>query len=74
MSDATAITIVTPTGCIGNRGIDRATFAAVVAEAKPDAIAVDAGSIDCGPWYLGAGREHSPLSHIEWDIETILAE
>lgn len=69
-----AITVITPTGCIGNRSIDRTTFAAVVAKENPDAIAVDAGSVDCGPWYLGAGREHSPLSHIEWDIETILAE
>jgi hypothetical protein len=67
-----SITIITPTGCIGNRGIDREALAAAVAAEAPHAIAVDAGSIDCGPWYLGAGREHSPIAHIEWDIEVIL--
>lgn len=67
-----SVTVITPTGCIGNRGIDRRAMAAAVAAEGPHAIAVDAGSADCGPWYLGAGREHSPLAHIEWDIEVIL--
>ena len=69
-----AVTIVTPTGCIGNRGIDRAALRRAVVEGKADAIAVDAGSIDCGPWYLGTGKEHSPRLNIEWDIDAILEE
>jgi hypothetical protein len=69
-----SVTVVTPTGCIGNRGIDKAALKACIANARPDAIAVDAGSIDCGPWYLGAGKAHSPRRNIEWDLDTILCE
>lgn len=69
-----AVTVVTPTGCIGNRGIDRAALRHAVVAEKADAIAVDAGSVDCGPWYLGTGMEHSPRRNIEWDIDAILEE
>lgn len=67
-----AVTVITPTGCIGNRGVDRRALEQAVEVEQPDVIAVDAGSMDCGPWYLGAGKEHSPLLNIEWDIECIL--
>lgn len=66
------VTVITPTGCIGNRGVDRRALEQAVEAERPDVIAVDAGSIDCGPWYLGAGKEHSPLLNIEWDVECIL--
>lgn len=69
-----AVTVVTPTGCIGNRGVDRAALRRAVVAENADAIAVDAGSVDCGPWYLGAGMEHSPRRNIEWDIDAILEE
>lgn len=69
-----AATILTPTGCIGNRGIDRRLLQNAIIAERPDAIAVDAGSADCGPWYLGAGKEHSPRRNIEWDLEAILSE
>jgi hypothetical protein len=69
-----AVTVVTPTGCIGNRGIDEAALRNCIRVDKPDAIAVDAGSIDCGPWYLGSGKAHSPRRNIEWDLDTILAQ
>lgn len=69
-----AATILTPTGCIGNRGIDRRILRNAIIAERPDAIAVDAGSADCGPWYLGAGKEHSPRRNIEWDLEAILSE
>jgi hypothetical protein len=68
------VTVVTPTGCIGNRGIDKAALRNCILKDRPDAIAVDAGSIDCGPWYLGAGQAHSPRRNIEWDLDTILTE
>ena len=68
------VTVVTPTGCIGNRGIDKAAFKSCIQNARPDVVAVDAGSLDCGPWYLGSGQAHSPRRNIEWDIDTILTE
>lgn len=64
--------IITPVGCIGNRGVDKESFTSAVVSERPDAIAVDAGTMDCGPWYLGSGAAHSPVLNIEWDIETIL--
>lgn len=67
-----AVTVITPTGCIGNRGIDRAALDEAIRASQPEAIAVDAGSVDCGPWYLGAGAAHSPRRNIEWDLATIL--
>ncbi len=67
-----SVTVVTPTGCIGNRGINREALHRAVVEGAADVIAVDAGSVDCGPWYLGAGEEHSPQLNIEWDFDAIL--
>jgi hypothetical protein len=68
------VTIVTPTGCIGNRGIDEKALRNCIRMSRPDAIAVDAGSIDCGPWYLGSGHAHSPRRNIEWDLDVILSQ
>lgn len=67
-----SITVLTPVGCIGNRGVDRAALMDAMERHTPDVIAVDAGSLDCGPWYLGAGKAHSPYVNIRWDIECIL--
>jgi len=68
------VTVVTPTGCIGNRGICKEAFEETLDSEKPHCIAVDAGSLDCGPWYLGHGLPHSPISNIRWDIDVILSE
>jgi len=68
------ITVITPTGCIGNRGIHKETFQKVIQQETPDVVAVDAGSIDCGPWYLGSGLPHSPAQTIRWDLELLLGE
>jgi hypothetical protein len=68
------ITVVTPTGCIGNRGIHKESFQAVIRDEKPHVVASDAGSLDCGPWYLGAGKPHSPLRNITWDLDLLLSE
>jgi len=68
------VTVVTPTGCIGNRGIDSTILEQCIRTSRPDVIAVDAGSLDCGPWYLGSGQAHSPRRNIEWDIEAILSQ
>lgn len=66
--------VCTPTGCIGNRGINKEAFRACLDSENPDVIAVDAGSLDLGPWYLGKGLPHSPLTNIRWDLDVILSE
>ena len=68
------IKVLTPTGCIGNRGIHREAFIAALDNERPDAIAADAGSLDCGPWYLGTGQVHSPMANIRHDLEIVVAE
>ncbi|MFX0198789.1 MAG: acyclic terpene utilization AtuA family protein, partial [Candidatus Hodarchaeota archaeon] len=68
------ITIVTPTGCIGNRGTHKETFQKVMEEEHPDAVASDAGSLDCGPWYLGTGKPHSPVKNIRWDLDLLVSD
>ncbi len=67
-------TVVTPTGCIGNRGIHRETLVHVLDSVDVQAIASDAGSFDCGPWYLGMGQPHSPTRTIEWDLDLLLTQ
>jgi hypothetical protein len=66
------VTIVTPVGCIGNRGVDSKALEHAMERYRPHALAMDAGSMDCGPWYLGAGKEHSPSMNIDYDLETII--
>ena len=68
------IKVLTPTGCIGNRGIHREAFIAALDMERPDAIAADAGSLDCGPWYLGTGQVHSPMANIRHDLEIVITE
>lgn len=66
--------ILTPTGCIGNRGTHRETFLRALDEVKPDVLAMDGGSLDPGPYYLGAGQAHSPVKNVKWDYDMLLAE
>ena len=61
--------VLTPTGCIGNRGIHGPTFWKALDEYKVQAIASDAGSYDPGPHYLGAGIAHSPHDVIYHDLD-----
>lgn len=66
--------ILTPTGCIGNRGIHRESFLRALDEVKPDVLAMDGGSLDPGPYYLGAGQAHSPVLNVKWDLELLLTQ
>ena len=68
------LTVLTPTGCIGNRGLHREALIAALDAEKPNAMAVDGGSLDCGPWYLGTGQPHSPIANIRRDLEIIVTE
>ena len=66
------VTVITPVGCIGNRGVDKEALESAVKKTDPHALAMDAGSMDCGPWYLGSGSQHSPQLDIEWDLDVVL--
>jgi Acyclic terpene utilisation family protein AtuA len=68
------VVTLTPTGCIGNRGMHEEAFLDSLDRARPDVIGVDAGSFDCGPWYLGTGQPHSPIANIRRDLELLLTE
>ena len=68
------LTVLTPTGCIGNRGLHEEALIKALDDMKPGVIAVDGGSLDPGPWYLGAGHAHSPMVNIRRDLEIILRE
>jgi hypothetical protein len=68
------VVTLTPTGCIGNRGMHEEAFMGSLEASRPDVIAVDAGSFDCGPWYLGTGQPHSPIANVRRDLELLLRE
>jgi hypothetical protein len=68
------VVTLTPTGCIGNRGMNEEAFLASLDAAKPAVLAVDAGSFDCGPWYLGTGQPHSPMANMKRDLELLITE
>lgn len=50
----TSIKVLAPTGCIGS-GVRLDLFEQALLE-KPDVIAMDGGSTDSGPYYLGTGK------------------
>lgn len=62
---------IAPSGSMGS-GYDAAAFERCL-EAAPDFIAVDAGSTDMGPYYLGAGDLFLPRVSYKRDIEIMLA-
>lgn len=68
------LTVLTPTGCIGNRGMYPEAFINALEESNPQVMAVDGGSFDLGPYYLGKGLAHSPLTNIRQDLDLILTE
>jgi hypothetical protein len=63
--------ILAPTAILGY-GFPLASFAAGLA-LGPDLIAVDAGSTDPGPYYLGAGLPFTEGTAVERDLEPMLA-
>lgn len=64
--------VLTPTGCIGNRGIHAETFKKALDEVKPQVLAMDGGSLDPGAYYLGAGQAHSPVKNVTWDLDLLI--
>ena len=67
------VRIVAPTGSLGY-GFDRDDFRRAVAEHRPQVIAVDAGSTDPGPYYLGIGESFTTRLEVKSELELILTE
>ena len=63
--------VLSPTAILGY-GFPEKSFKAGV-EKRPDCIAVDAGSTDPGPYYLGAGKSFTSRTAVKRDLEFMLA-
>lgn len=62
---------VAPTGFLGY-GFSFEDFRRVVEEVKPDFLAVDAGSTDPGPYYLGSGESFITYGAVKKELELII--
>jgi hypothetical protein len=67
----TAFRVLSPTAILGY-GFPEKSFENGL-QKGPDLIAVDAGSTDPGPYYLGAGKSFTSRSAVKRDLELILA-
>jgi hypothetical protein len=63
--------VLSPTAILGY-GFPEKSFKAGVLS-RPDCIAVDAGSTDPGPYYLGAGKSFTSRAAVKRDLEFMLA-
>jgi hypothetical protein len=61
---------LSPTGILGY-GFPVESFKAGLAE-KPDLLAVDAGSVDPGPFYLGSGKPFTDRTGVKRDLKLLL--
>ncbi|MCC7271846.1 MAG: 3-methylaspartate ammonia-lyase, partial [Alphaproteobacteria bacterium] len=66
------IRIVSPTACLGLMPCSEAAFGKAIA-AGPKFIGVDAGSLDPGPHYLGAGLPHVARSQAKAELRMFMA-
>jgi hypothetical protein len=64
--------IVAATGCLGY-GFTTEDFTRVMRESRPHAIAVDAGSTDPGPYYLGSGESFAQELEVRSELEILIA-
>ena len=71
MTTLPPVRILSPTAILGY-GFPEASFAAGLA-LNPDVIAVDAGSTDPGPYYLGAGVSFTTRPAVKRDLRLMLA-
>lgn len=65
-----AIKVLTPTGAIGT-GFSRDAFIKALLE-RPDVIAMDAGSTDSGPHYLGTGTTKASASILRAELRVFM--
>ena len=68
----TRVSIVAPTGTLGY-GFDVADFHRVLTEYEADAIVIDAGSTDPGPYYLGSGESFTNNLEVKDELGVIIA-
>ncbi len=66
-----SFTVLSPTAILGY-GFPEASFERGLA-LEPDLIGVDAGSVDPGPYYLGAGKSFTDRAAVKRDLSLILA-
>lgn len=67
-----AFKILSPTAILGY-GFPEQSFRRAMAE-KPDLIAVDGGSSDPGPYYLGAGKAFTDRTGVKRDLRFMITE
>lgn len=65
------IRVIAPTGCLGY-GFSQKDFLEAVDQFKPHFIAVDAGSTDPGPYYLGAGVSFTSRAAIKEELRILI--
>ena len=65
------IRIIAPTGTLGY-GFSAADFTRALDEHQPHVIAVDAGSTDPGPYYLGAGESFTERIEIRKELDILI--
>ena len=65
-----SISILSPTAILGYGFPDESLAEGV--KHKPDLIAVDAGSIDPGPYYLGSGKSFTPRHTVKFDLKRLI--
>jgi hypothetical protein len=65
-----SFTVISPTAILGY-GFPEDSFSRGM-EKKPDLIAVDGGSTDPGPYYLGSGKSFTDRDAVRRDLEIIL--
>lgn len=70
MNSAKEFRVLSPTAILGY-GFPEASFNRGL-ELKPDLIAVDAGSVDPGPYYLGAGKSFTDRAGVKRDLRLML--
>lgn len=70
MADKKNFKVLSPTGILGY-GFPGESFARGM-EMRPDVIAVDAGSTDPGPYYLGSGKLLTGRENLKRDLEIVL--
>jgi hypothetical protein len=66
-----SVAVLAPTGTLGY-GFNVADFLRCADEYSPSVIAVDAGSTDPGPYYLGAGVSFTSKLEVEHELEVII--
>lgn len=64
------LTVYAPLGMLGYGFPERSLQAAV--ERRPDVFAMDAGSTDPGPYYLGSGRSYTSREMVRRDLSLLL--